>query len=92
MSTDTETIRVYFPADIPKNQAEILVSLITGRDDDLLLAIEGVVNRRIEHAAAYDPDWMPFYEKVEFDAPVIHEFGRHGDFTLLEDIIDEVTA
>lgn len=68
MST-TDTVRIYFPADVPKAQLPILRSLLTGNDDDVLLSLEEAVNRRIEHAAAYDPDRMPFYERVEFWEP-----------------------
>lgn len=93
MSNDTDTVRVYFPATIPKDQVDGLVSLLTGRDDDVLLDMERAVNRRIEHAEAYSPEWTAFFDKVEFDAPIVApEWGGRADWILLEDVVPEVTA
>lgn len=89
MSTHTDTVRVYFPATIPADQVELFTSLLTGRDGDILLDLENAVNRGIEHAAAYEPDRIPFYDKVEFDAPIVApEWGGRADWTLLTDVVD----
>lgn len=71
MSNDTDTVRIYFPADIPRDQAKALASLFTGQDDDVLLSMEEAVNDRIDKIL---PD-RDFFEKVEFSAPFVMGLG-----------------
>lgn len=68
MSNNTDTVRVYFPADIPKDQVVRLCSLFTGGDDDVLLDVERAVNGRL---APLLTDEDEFYDKVEFSDPLV---------------------
>lgn len=96
MSNNTDTVRVYFPADIPRDQVDLLVSTLTGTDTDVCLAIENAVNNKVRHAAGYDPDFdFTVFDaaKVEVDAPIVLRYGvARNEYDLLEDVTDEVTA
>lgn len=84
MSNDNDTVRVYFPATIPKSHLPALAALMTGRDDDVLLDMEEAVNRRLDQVL---PD-LDFVYKVELDIPITIDFVLREDVTLVTDLVD----
>jgi hypothetical protein len=86
MNNDNDTVRVYFPATVPKDQVPFLAALLTGRDDDVLLDVERAINGRIGEFDLIAG--TEFFDKVELDAPVTIDFVLREDVTLLTDLED----